>query len=225
MKMMKPKHILTIVILALAFMLLMLFAVPATAQQSLDTSAPPSADTASTAMASAGTTGNYAFDPDHTFAHFEIMHFGTSTIRARFDRKEGKLQFDRKAKTGKIEMDIDTSSVSSGVPTFDKFLQSASLFDSATYPTARFVSDKFVFSGDKVTEIIGNFTMLGKTSPLTLTATNFNCYASPLNRREICGGDFVATLNRVNYGMNFGIIFGFSKNIRLLIQVEAMKQP
>jgi polyisoprenoid-binding protein YceI len=207
--MMKPRQLLMMVILTGMFTLLVLFTGVARAQQNANTAA----------------TTDYAIDPDHTFTYFEIMHFGTSTIRARFDRKTGKLQFDRQARTGKIEMDIDTTSVSSGIPTFDKFLQSESLFDSATFPTARFVSDKFIFDGDKVTEVVGQFTMLGKTNPITLKATNFNCYNSPLTRREICGGDFAANLNRVDYGMNFGIIFGFSRNVRLLIQVEAIKQP
>ena len=44
----------------------------------------------------------YAIDPTHTFATFEIDHFGASTNRARFDKKEGTVQLDKAAKTGKI---------------------------------------------------------------------------------------------------------------------------
>jgi polyisoprenoid-binding protein YceI len=47
-------------------------------------------------------TATYAMDPTHTFATFEIGHFGTSTNRGRFDKKEGSVQLDRAARTGKF---------------------------------------------------------------------------------------------------------------------------
>ena len=168
---------------------------------------------------------SYAIDPTHTFATFEINHFNTSTNRGRFDKKEGRLEFDREAKTGKIAIDIFTDSVNSGTVFFDKFLSGFTMFDSATFPTARFVSDAFNFEGDKVRDVAGSFTLLGKTHPLTLKATNFNCYTHPLLKREVCGGDFEATFDRSLYGMNYGLIFGFPKNVHLLIQIEAIKEP
>lgn len=168
---------------------------------------------------------NYEIDPFHTFAMFEISHFATSTTRGRFDRKEGTLQFDRAAKTGRIEINIYTDSINTGIPVFDKFLTGFSLFDSATFPTAKFVADKFNFAGDKLIDVSGSFTLLGKTNPVTLKATNFNCYIHPLLRREVCGGDFEATIDRSQYGMNYGLIFGFSKEVRLVVQVEAIRQP
>ena len=167
----------------------------------------------------------YDIDPTHTFATFEITHFATSTTRGRFDKKEGTLQFDRVAKTGKIDINIYTGSINTGIQFFDKFLTSFSLFDSATFPTARFVADKFNYDGDKVTDVSGSFTLLGKTNPVVLKATNFNCYNHPVLKREVCGGDFETTIDRSQYGMNYGLIFGFSKDVRLLVQVEAIKQP
>lgn len=43
-------------------------------------------------------------------------------------------------------------------------------------------------------------------------------------KREVCGGDFETTLDRSLYGMNYGLNFGFSKFVRLVIQVEAIKE-
>lgn len=175
---------------------------------------------AASAQAQAAT---YMIDPAHTFATFEINHFNTSTNRGRFDKKEGTIEFDRAAKTGKIIIDIFTGSVSSGTVFFDKFLTGFSMFDSATFPSARFEADQFYFEGDKVNEVAGSFTLLGKTHPLKLKATNFNCYLHPTLKREVCGGDFETTIDRSLYGMNYGLIFGFSKLVRLVIQVEAIK--
>jgi len=167
---------------------------------------------------------SYAIDPTHTYVTFEIGHFGTSTNRGRFDKKEGTVEFDRAAKTGKVEIVVDTTSISTGFAMFNKHLQSNELFDAEKYPTMKFAADKFVFNGDKVAEVTGTLTLLGKTNPLTLKATNFNCYENPMLKREVCGGDFEGTLDRTQYGMNYGIDWGFPKNVRLVVQVEAIKQ-
>lgn len=166
----------------------------------------------------------YAIDGTHTFASFEISHFGTTTNRGRFDKKDGKIEFDRAAKTGKVEISLDMTSISTGTPMFDKHLQSAELFDAVKFPTARFVSTGMTFNGDKVSEIAGNLTLLGKTNPVTLKANNFNCYNSPMIKREVCGGDFVATIDRTAYGLNYGVDWGFPKTVNLVIQAEAIKQ-
>ena len=59
-------------------------------------------------------TATYAIDPTHTFATFEISHFGTSTNRGRFDKKSGTVQLDKTGKTGKVELTIETGSINSG---------------------------------------------------------------------------------------------------------------
>lgn len=167
---------------------------------------------------------DYAIDPTHTFATFEIGHFGATTNRARFDKKEGKVSFDKAAKTGKVEISIDMASVNSGTAMFDKHLQSAEIFDVAKNPKATFVSSKFVFNGDKVASVDGNLTIAGKTQPVTLKANQFACYENPMLKREVCGGDFEATVVRSQYGMNYGLNWGFSDAVKLVIQVEAVKQ-
>jgi polyisoprenoid-binding protein YceI len=166
----------------------------------------------------------YAIDPTHTFATFEINHFGASINRGRFDKKSGTIQLDKAAKTGKVELTIDATSINSGTPAFDKHLQSADLFDAAKYPTITFAADKFVFNGDKVSEVTGTLTLLGKTNPVTLKANQFNCYESPMLKREVCGGDFETTLQRSQWGMGYGLQWGFPDNVRLVVQVEAVKQ-
>ena len=63
----------------------------------------------------------------------------------------------------------------------------------------------------------------GKTQPVTLKATRFNCYQNSQLKREVCGGDFAATIQRSQFGL------GFLPNVTpdavpLLIQVEAIRQ-
>lgn len=168
-------------------------------------------------------SATYSIDPTHTFVTFEAKHFGTSTLRGRFDRKEGTVQFDRAGKSGKADITIDMGSVSTGVGPLDGHLKSKDFFDAATNPSAKFVADKFVFDGDKVTEVAGSLTLLGKSNPVTLKASNFNCYQNPMLKREVCGGDFETTITRSQWGMAYGLP-GIPDAIRLLIQIEAVKQ-
>jgi polyisoprenoid-binding protein YceI len=169
-------------------------------------------------------SATYVIDPTHTFVTYEVGHFGTSTNRGRFDRKEGTVQFDRAAQTGKVDISFDMGAVSTGVAPLDKHLQSADFFDTAKYPSARFVGDKFSFNGDKVAQVSGMLTLRDKTLPVVLKASNFNCYTNPLLRREVCGGDFQTTIKRSQWGMNWGLDMGVPDDVRLLIQVEAIKQ-
>ncbi len=168
-------------------------------------------------------TATYTLDPTHTFVTWEALHFGTSTNRGRFDKKEGKVEIDRTAKTGKIDITIDMASISTGVAPFDSHLKGKDFFDVANHPTARFQASGFSFDGTKVSAVQGTLTMLGKTQPVELKASRFNCYDNPIFKREVCGGDFETTLQRSQWGSTYGLP-GIPDNIRLLVQVEAIKQ-
>ena len=52
----------------------------------------------------------YTLDPANTHVHWEIQHFGTSTLRGRFDAIEGNLTLDREARSGAVSISIATES-------------------------------------------------------------------------------------------------------------------
>ncbi|AOV02202.1 MULTISPECIES: YceI family protein [Delftia] len=177
------------------------------------------------ATAAQAAPATYAIDPTHTFATFEIDHNGASTNRVRFDKKSGTVEFDRDAKAGKVEVVLEMDSLSSGTAAFDKHLKSADIFNVAKFPQAKFVSDKFVFDGDKLKEVTGQLTILDKTQPVTIKANKFTCYPNAmLQKRETCGGDFEAVIDRTAFGVNYGVDYGFPKQVRLVMSIEAVKQ-
>ena len=178
-----------------------------------------------TALGSAqAQVATYTIDPTHTFVNFEISHFGASFNRGRWDKKEGTVQFDRAAKTGRVDITIDMTSINTGVAPFDTHLKSKDFFNAVEFPSARFVGEKFVFVGDKVSAVEGTLTLLGKSQPVTLKANQFNCYMNPIFKREVCGGDFEVTLQRSQWGINYGMPVVAPDNVRLLVQVEAIRQ-
>jgi polyisoprenoid-binding protein YceI len=169
----------------------------------------------------------YAIDPTHTSVTFEAAHFGTSTSRGRFERIAGSVRLDRAARTGRVEIEIATASISTGVPALDGRLRGADFLDTEAHPTARFVAERLVFedaaANAKIVEVPGELTLLGRTLPITLRARAFNCYLNPLLLREVCGGDFEATLERSRWGMDRAMNVA-PDTIRLLVQVEAIRQ-
>lgn len=165
----------------------------------------------------------YAVEPTHTFVTFEAKHFGTSTNRGRFDKKSGSVTIDAAAKTGKVDISIDMGSINTGTEAFNNHLKSKDFFNVEAFPKATFVSDKVIFEGDKVTAVVGTLTLLGKGQTVTLKANNYGCYQNPMLKREVCGGDFDTTITRSEFGMSYGLPF-IPDNVRLVIQVEAVKQ-
>jgi len=173
--------------------------------------------------ASPASAASYAVDPTHTFATFEIGHFGASVNRGRFDKKEGTVTFDKTAKTGKVDITFHIDSINSGTPAFDQHLKTA-VFEAAQHPTARFVGDTFTFAGERLVSVAGQLTLKGQTRPVTFTANQFTCYDNMMLKREVCGGDFEATIDRTAFGVDWGVEYGFPSTVRIVAQLEAVKQ-
>jgi polyisoprenoid-binding protein YceI len=177
------------------------------------------------ASAAHAESATYALDPSHSFATWEIPHFATSTNRGRFNKTTGTVTLDKAAKTGSLDVTVDTTSLDTGSAAFTKHVSGEEMLNVAAFPTAHLVANKFVFAADgKVSEIDGNLTLMGKTNPVVLKADNFNCYMSPMVKREVCGGDFAMTIVRSQYGVSYGLNYGFPDSMKIVIQVEGVKQ-
>ena len=180
--------------------------------------------------ASAGMAGSahaepvtYVLDPTHTQVTWEVLHLGTSTMRGRFNRIEGHVTLDRAARKGELSVVVDPASISTGVAPLDGLLRGAQGFSVTDHPKAYFIARQMSFDGDKLVSARGEFTLRGVGQPLTLRATNFNCYSHPVLKREVCGGDFEAKLLRSSVGINHSLPF-VGDRVRLLIQVEGVRQ-
>ncbi|HVO09099.1 MAG TPA: YceI family protein [Burkholderiaceae bacterium] len=166
----------------------------------------------------------YRFDPTHTFVHFELQHFGTSTIRGRIGPLNGEAVLDRAAGTGRVQVEIDTSLASTGVAVLDARMKEGDMLAAQAYPRAYLVAERIAFDGaGRVTALHGELTLRGVSQPLTLTALRFNCYTSPLFNREVCGGDFEGRINRSSVGITHSLPF-VSDTVRLLVQVEGVRE-
>ena len=179
------------------------------------------ATSASLACAAADT---YKIEPNHTYPSFEADHMCISVWRGKFNTTKGTIVLDRAAKTGSFDITVDMNSIDFGHEKMNAHAKKPDIFDVAQYPTATFKGNKLRFEGENLVAVEGNFTLHGVTKPLTLNIAKFKCIQHPMLKREVCGGDFEATIDRTAYGLNYGVDWGFPKNVRLVIQVEAIKQ-
>ena len=170
----------------------------------------------------------YDIDPTHTNVRFAIDHFNTSTNTGGFYNVTGQLDYDPTTKTGDISLVIPLNSLNTGDTAFDIVLKSADFFDVEQFPLAQFESTKWHFSteGDKtnVSKVDGMLTLHGKTNPITLTATKFNCYLNPILKKPVCGGDFTTTIDRTKWGISKYTLLGITEKVQLNIQIEAAKR-
>ena len=167
----------------------------------------------------------YEVDPGHTYPSFEADHMGGLSVwRGKLDKSSGTIVLDKDKSTGTVDITIDTSSVDFGHEKLNEHAKSKDLFDVANYPTATYKGTLVKFVNGSPTEVDGQFTLHGVTKPLTLKIDQFLCKPNPMTKKEVCGADAKATFNRKDYGMPFGEAYGFKMDVKLAIQVEAVRK-
>ena len=165
----------------------------------------------------------YVLDQTHTFPRFSYNHLGYSTQLSRFNKTTGKIVLDKAAKTGEVDIVIDTQSVDTGYATFDEHIQGEDFLDAAKYPTATFKSTKVVFEGDKPVKVEGNLTLKGVTKPVTLTVTSFQAMPHPMFKKDAIGANAHTVVKRSEFNAS-KYAPNVSDEVRIDIAVEAIKE-
>lgn len=173
-------------------------------------------------MAPTALAADYVLDPEHTFPSFEADHMGISVWRGKFNRTTGTMSYDKAAKTGRVEATIDIASVDFGHDKMNEHALSADFFEVEKYPTATYRGELAEFVDGVPTRVVGELTLHGVTRPVTLDVKLFKCIPHPLYKRELCGADAYATFQRDAFGLTAGKDYGFSMDVHLRIQMEAL---
>jgi polyisoprenoid-binding protein YceI len=165
----------------------------------------------------------YQVDGSHTFARFSYSHFGYSTQLSRFDTTTGKVVLDAQAKTGSVDVAIDTRSVNTGFADFNGHIQGEDFLDTAKYPSATFKSTKVVFEGDQPKTVEGVLTLKGISKPVTLTVTSFKAAPHPMMKKPALGANATTTIKRTEF--NAGKYAPYvGDEVKIDIAIEAIAQ-
>lgn len=165
----------------------------------------------------------YTIDPQHTYPSFEASHMGISVWRGKFDKTSGTATFDEAAGRGEVDILVDLQSVDFGLKALNDFMVGPDFFNVTKFPDSHYHGVLAGFVNGVPTRIDGTLTLHGITKPLALTVKSFKCIPHPLLKRQLCGADAFATFQRDEFGLDAGKSYGFSMEVTLRIQVEALK--
>lgn len=178
---------------------------------------------AATAAPAFAAPETFVIDGSHTLPRFSYSHLGYSTQLSRFNKTTGKIVYDKVAKTGSVDIVIDTKSVDTGSTLFNEHIQGEDFFDTAKYPTATFKSTKVNFDGDKPSTVEGNLTIKGVTKPVVLKITSFQAMPHPMLKKDAIGANATVTVKRSDF--NAGKYAPYvSDDVTIDIPVEAVKE-
>ena len=166
----------------------------------------------------------YVFDTQHTYPNFEVGHMGYSVRRGWFEKTEGSVTLDRAAGTGQMAVEIDASSINTGLEIRDKIVRSDKfgMLDVAQHPKITFRSTRFVFEGQDLKKVEGDLTIKGNTKPVVLEMVALRCGDHPMKKVPMCGGEARTVIQKKDFGEFGGGLL--SEDIRLALEFEAYRQ-
>ena len=175
-----------------------------------------SAATPATAIKAPALPQHWELDLSHTRIGFEVEHLGYSTTMGRFNKADGAVHYDIKNPNDTtMRFSIDTDSIDTGWDARDEHLRGEDFFDSEKYPTMTFESTKVNFINPQQATVTGNFTLLGKTKPLTLNVTLKKIAVSPMTKEPVIGFRATGTIDRTEFGMD-----AFAKAITTNVPIQ-----
>lgn len=165
---------------------------------------------------------SYTIDPAHTYPSFEADHMGLSFWRGKMNKSSGTVVLDKSAGSGKVEIEIDLASIDFGLPAMNAWATGKDFFNVEQSARARYLGTLEKFVDGSPTQVTGTLTLNGQTQSVNLTIHRFKCVPHPMLRRELCGADASGSFKRDAFGLSAGKDYGFSMDVGLRIQVEAV---
>ena len=145
----------------------------------------------------------FVIDNNHTFPSFSYSHFGYTVQTSRFNKTSGKVVLDQAARTGAVDVVIDTQSVDTGSTLFNEHIQGADFLDTTAFPTATFKSTKVEKVSDGKLKVTGNLTLHGVTKSVVLDVEGPTDPAKdPFGNTKIAASA-TGKIDRTDYGLTW----------------------
>jgi polyisoprenoid-binding protein YceI len=164
-------------------------------------------------------------DTAHSAISFSVRHMVFAKVRGRFATWSGAASLDTQDLTrSSVEVEIDSSSIDTGVGDRDKHLRSADFFDVQRFPTLRFASKQVEHVSGERYRIHGELTIRDVTRPIVLEAEYGGQAKDPWGNQRVA---FTATasVNRSEFGLKWnqaleagGVLVGERIDIELEVQ-------
>jgi len=168
-------------------------------------------------------TTTYTVDPSHTNILMSVSHLGFSTMVLEALKPEGTVKFDQEnPQNSAVNITLKAAHIDGDDQKFNAHLQSADFFNATEYPKITFKSTEVKVTGEGKGQVMGDFTLLGITKPVTLDVTFNKAGLNPFSNTETVGFTASTNLKRTDYGMDYGVP-AIGDDIKIDINLEAIK--
>lgn len=165
--------------------------------------------------------GTYAIDPDHASVIARVSHLRYSWSIFRFDRVSGTLKWDpANTANSSLTAKVETASITSNVKGFAEELSGNNYLKSSGFPDATFASTAFRQTSTRRGKVDGQFSLMGKTKPLTFDVELAGAGKGFAERPRI-GANAKTSINPVDFGLP--ALLGDS--IEIVIDLEFQREP
>lgn len=169
---------------------------------------------------------SYELDPTHTTVYFTVDHVGYAKTLGLFTAVSGNFMFDPDVQElGDVNVSIDSASVQSFNDARDEHVRKADFLNVNAHPAITFTASGGTAESNTNGTVTGDLTILGQTRPVTLEVILNKNAAYPFgHEREVLGLSMSTSINRSDFGMNYGVDNGAVGNaVVIQIETEAMK--
>ena len=176
-------------------------------------------------------SGTYTTDPAHTLVEWRVSHFGFNDYFGLFGDAEGVLELDAE--------NLANSTVDVRLPITSLAVVSEGLREHMLRPgtdgaapdffgpepeDARFVSTAVHPTGEDTAHIVGDLTLNGQTKQIAITAELSGMGANPMNQKATLGFHGTTTIQRSDWGLDYGVPMGLGDEVTLDITVAFEQQ-
>lgn len=173
----------------------------------------------------------WAVDPAHTNARFEVKHLGIAFVDGEFTSLEGQVEstdstnFDG----AKVQFSIDVNSIDTRIDARDEHLRSDDFFSAEKYPKMTFQNAVLKSNGEGKFELTGDLTIKDVTKKVTFnTVQNNGVIVDPWGQTR-AGFTAKLSINRFDYHISYddktpaGVV-AVAPEVDIIVNVELVKQ-
>jgi len=159
----------------------------------------------------------------HASINFKIKHLGYSWLTGRFDRFNGKFNYDAAhISDSKIMVNVDTSSIDTNHAERNKHLKSSDFLNVNKFAEAKFESTKIIDKGNGKLAIAGTLSLHGVSKNITIDAVKVGEGKDPWGGYRV-GFTGTTTLTLKDFAINYNL-GPASTQVILELNIEGIRQ-
>lgn len=159
----------------------------------------------------------YSIDSTHSMALFRVQHLGAGNFYGRFNDVTGTISLtgDEADLAPSFDVTVAIESVDTGTGNLDNHLRSPDFFNQTEFPDMTFRSSNAVKRDGNVYDVTGDLSIHGVTREVTVPVEFVG--SADLGRGKRVGFEAKFTVNRSDFGMNYGIERGMLGDETMII--------